>query len=433
MEHPFIQELLELILPPQDGYRPHITSRFASTNRPPRSTNPHRGLDANYYLGPKANPQSGLNLDHPTVQSPVAGDIEEIEPSLGRIVIREKDPASNYTGYRVEILHTNTRSVKEKDQVSAGQPIATMGGVGVNGKGRPEGFQHMHVQVIDPAGNVINPLRHLFEYHHLRRTDTVLASIRAAAIGAAHATRLGFTVRKSRRAGAERRAAISGRSSTSSSDRSAPERRKESTSTTRPDHAAGSPSTDSTVSSRHRAAAGLAPGTANPGAAGPAPAPDGLPPLHFAPETPQRFGPFEVPGLFRRDDAGSPPLAPAADGTPANPSILPTPSFAAPSLSSPATSPAPGMAGQIGDGNGIGHWWNGLVTDVDAVSRRNGFGGLSIPMPNNLPTPPTQTVFDRGLPGMLQRAGAFDPSAGGLLGWLQELERHHPDDDDASA
>ncbi len=91
------------------------------------------------------------------------------------------------------------------------------------------------------------------------------------------------------------------------------------------------------------------------------------------------------------------------------------------------------MAGQIGDGNGIGHWWNGLVTDVDAVSRRNGFGGLSIPMPNNLPTPPTQTVFDRGLPGMLQRAGAFDPSAGGLLGWLQELERHHPDDDDASA
>jgi hypothetical protein len=30
---------------------------------------------------------------------------------------------------------------------------------------------------------------------------------------------------------------------------------------------------------------------------------------------------------------------------------------------------------------------------------------------------------------MLQRAGAFDPPAGGLLGLLQELERNHPEDE----
>ncbi len=427
MEHPFIQELLELILPPQDGYRPHITSRFASTNRPPRSTNPHRGLDANYYLGPKANPQSGLNLDHPTVQSPVAGDIEEIEPSLGRIVIREKDPAGNYTGYRVEILHTNTRSVKEKDQVSAGQPIATMGGVGVNGKGRPEGFQHMHVQVIDPAGNVINPLRHLFEYHHPGEPIPSLPQFEPQQLGPR--TQRGSASQSGNRGEPAPSGAQPSQGAPQpavpivprqNGERNPPAQPGPTMPPVRPPQIPLSrPGIGPPLDITPR----LAPGMANPGAAGAATAPDGLPPL--------RFGPFEVPGLFRRDDAGSPPLAPAADGTPANPSILPTPSFAAPSLSSPATSPAPGMAGQIGDGNGIGHWWNGLVTDVDAVSRRNGFGGLSIPMPNNLPT--TQTVFDRGLPGMLQRAGAFDPSAGGLLGWLQELERNHPDDDDASA
>lgn len=50
-------------------------------------------------------------------------------------------------------------------------------------------------------------------------------------------------------------------------------------------------------------------------------------------------------------------------------------------------------------------------------------------MPNNVPTPPTQTVLEGGLPGMLQRAGAFDPPAGGLLRLLQEHMRNNPDDD----
>jgi hypothetical protein len=102
----------------------------------------------------------------------------------------------------------------------------------------------------------------------------------------------------------------------------------------------------------------------------------------------------------------------------------------APGASAPTASlAASGMARPPSTGNPVLDWWNGLVADVDAISRRNGFGGLDTPMLGSVPSPPTQPVFDRGLPGMLQRSGAFDPPAGGLLGLLQELERNHPDDD----
>jgi len=406
------------MLPPSRGYRPHTTSRFASTNRPPGSTNPHRGLDANYYLGPKANPQSGLNLDHPTIRSPVAGDIVEIEPSLGRIVIRETDAAGNYTGYQVEILHTNTRSV-EKGPVYAGQPIATMGGVGVNGKGRPDGFQHMHVQVIDPAGNVVNPLRHLFEYHHPGEPIPSLPQFEPQQLGPrAH---LGAALQ----AGDQRQPAPSG----------APKSN---------DAPAGAMSTQ------------LPPGTPIGGAEGPTviggpgplrplvpPAPSRssapaspatpavdptLPPLHFAPEKPQRVGPFEVPGLFLSDAFGRARVAPAADRTPTNPSVLPTPSSGAPSTSAPATSPAAsGSAGQISAG--IGEWWKAVAPAASSNFDPSSLRGLTSPMLGGVPTAPTQPVFDSGLPGMLARAGAFDPPAGGLLGLLLEHMRNNPDHD----
>jgi hypothetical protein len=165
-----------------------------------------------------------------------------------------------------------------------------------------------------------------------------------------------------------------------------------------------------------------------------APAPDGLPPLHFAPETPQRVGPFEVPGLFRSDAFGSTHVAPAADGTGTGSSILPTPSFGAPGVSAPTLSPAAsGSARPLSTGNPVLEWWNGLVADVDAVSRRPGFGGLKTPMLGGVPTPPTQPRFDSGLPGLLARYGAFDPPAGGLLGMLQEYMRNNPNSNDVSA
>ncbi len=229
------------------------------------------------------------------------------------------------------------------------------------------------------------------------------------------------------------------------------------------------------------------------------------PPLHFAPETPQRVGPFEAPGLFRSDVFGGARGAPVTDGTRTSSSIPPTPSLGAPNISAPATSAAASeSAGQIGNGigdwrkgvspaassnfgpsslrgdaspvpglmpidpnqpsqtadaplgvtgsapgvsapitpptasgmarppstgNPVWDWWNGLVADVDAISRRNGFGGLNTPAPGSVQAPPTQPVFDSGLPGMLQRAGAFDPPAGGLLRLLQEQMRNNPDDD----
>ena len=53
-------------------------------------------------------------------------------------------------------------------------------------------------------------------------------------------------------------------------------------------------------------------------------------------------------------------------------------------------------------------------------------------MLGGVPTAPTQPVFDSGLPGMLARAGAFDPPAGGLLRLLQEHMRNHPDHDGSS-
>jgi hypothetical protein len=105
-----------------------------------------------------------------------------------------------------------------------------------------------------------------------------------------------------------------------------------------------------------------------------------------------------------------------------------------PGVSAPAASPAAfGIARPTSTGNPVWDWWNGLVADVNAVGRRAGRGGLDTPRLRGMPAPTTQFVFDRGLPGMLQQAGVFDPPAGGLLGLLRENMRNHPDDDDTSA
>lgn len=412
-----IQELMDLIEPPDDGDQARPASDFGA-NRDTGS-DPHVGFDMNRGRGVQP---------HGRVRSPVYGMVKEIQPKLGRIVIEEWDPINlKPTGYDVEILHTQTRTVKPGDSVAPEQLIGTQGDVGA-----PGAF-HAHVQVVrsdDQTRTPLNPMRHLFEYHHPGEPIPPLPQFEPQQV----------PPREKRGAAAQSGNRGQPAPSDAQPSQSAPQPAvpvpPQQNGGPKPRPTAPPPRSPQLPPSRPGIGPPLditprlAPGMANPGAAEPRPAPDGLPPLHFAPETPHRFGPFEVPGLFQSDAVGSPPVASPADGTPTNPSIPPSPLFGSPSTSSPATSPAPsGMAGQIGDGNGIGHWWNGLVTDVDAVSRRNGFGGLSIPMPNNVPTPPTQTVFDRGLPGMLQRAGAFDPSAGGLLGLLQEYMRNNPHDD----
>jgi len=144
------EDIRRRVLPPIGGVLPHDTSSYGATNRPPRSTNPHRGVDFNYDVGPGG--QKGINLTHPALYSPVAGIVTNAgQGTAGRIAVRDAN------GYSHEILHTHTRNVKVGDRVSEGQLIGTMGNTGVLNANVEDGPQHIHYQLKDPAGNVVNP------------------------------------------------------------------------------------------------------------------------------------------------------------------------------------------------------------------------------------------------------------------------------------
>ena len=105
------EDIMRRVLPPAGGISPHTTSAYGATNRPPGSTNPHRGDDFNYNVGP--NGQRGINLQHPALRAPVDGVVENAgEGNFGRIAIRDKN------GFLHEILHTHTR------HVAIGDPVA---------------------------------------------------------------------------------------------------------------------------------------------------------------------------------------------------------------------------------------------------------------------------------------------------------------------
>ena len=142
------EEIMRRVLPPINGVSPHITSEFGSTNRPVGSTNPHRGVDFNYIGGRYA----ALNRSNPVLHSPVAGVVVNSgEGSAGRIAIRDAN------GFVHEILHTHTQSVKKGHLVGVGTPIGTMGNTGVNPGDPKKGDPHVHYQLKDRAGNVMNP------------------------------------------------------------------------------------------------------------------------------------------------------------------------------------------------------------------------------------------------------------------------------------
>ena len=144
------QDIRQRMLPPIGGVSPHDTSAFGATNRPPGSTNPHRGFDFNYDIGP--NGQKGINLTHPAIRSPVTGIVENAgEGTVGRIAIRDAN------GFLHEILHTHTRHVAVGDPVVAGQLIGTMGNTGVKRANIEAGANHVHYQLKDRAGNIVNP------------------------------------------------------------------------------------------------------------------------------------------------------------------------------------------------------------------------------------------------------------------------------------
>ena len=76
--------------------------------------------------------------------SPIDGVAENAGAgSFGRITISDGD------GHRNEILHTHSQIVKVGDRVVAGQPIGTMGNMGVDKKGVELGHHHVHYQLLD--------------------------------------------------------------------------------------------------------------------------------------------------------------------------------------------------------------------------------------------------------------------------------------------
>lgn len=142
---------MDLFLPPDNGDQARSTSDFGRSRR--IGSSPHGGFDANRGRGVQP---------HGRVTSPVYGVIKEIKPGLGRIVIEERDPVTGKpTGYDVEILHTQTQTVKPRDPVEPKQQIGTQGDAGAQ-----PGAYHAHIQVYRGDRTPLNPLRHLFEYHH---------------------------------------------------------------------------------------------------------------------------------------------------------------------------------------------------------------------------------------------------------------------------
>ena len=142
------RDIMRRILSPIGGASPEVRSPYGATDRPPGSTNPHRGVDFTYRgLG-----FAELNQNHPAIRSPVAGIVTNAgQGDYGTIAIRDAN------GFSHEILHTHARHVAVGDRVAAGQLIGTMGNTGVEKRKIESGASHVHYQLKDPSGNVINP------------------------------------------------------------------------------------------------------------------------------------------------------------------------------------------------------------------------------------------------------------------------------------
>lgn len=107
-------DVMNRMLPPQDGTPPHVTGNYRET-RPGKP--PHGGIDFNYQGG-----QTGINLTHPTIYSPISGTVTFVGGQFATIKIRDADGNSH------EILHTHSQAVTVGQQINAGDPIGTMWG-----------------------------------------------------------------------------------------------------------------------------------------------------------------------------------------------------------------------------------------------------------------------------------------------------------------
>jgi hypothetical protein len=132
------QDIMQRVLPPMGGVSPHLTSAYGVL----RKKGPHGGVDFNYLGGQQAE----INLSHPALRAPVSGVVTTNpgKGDVGMIAIRDKNGLSH------EILHTHTQFLTAGDPVVAGQLIGTMGNTGTQD-------HHVHYQLKDPAGNILNP------------------------------------------------------------------------------------------------------------------------------------------------------------------------------------------------------------------------------------------------------------------------------------
>ncbi|RZA10497.1 MAG: hypothetical protein EOP02_34285, partial [Proteobacteria bacterium] len=134
------EDTMRVMLPPQNGVSPHVTGHYGEHRR----NGDHGGVDFNYVGG-----QNGVNLQHPTINAPISGRVSFVGGQYGTIKIVDAEGNSH------EILHTQSQSVREGQQVVAGQPIGTMGGRGPDGAN--DYAQHVHYQLKDSQGNLRSP------------------------------------------------------------------------------------------------------------------------------------------------------------------------------------------------------------------------------------------------------------------------------------
>lgn len=134
------EDVMNVVLPHQGRHSAHVTGHYGEH----RANGPHGGSDFNYEGG-----QTGINVTHPAVHSPVAGTVTFVGGQYGTIKIRDADGNSH------EILHTNSQSVTVGQAVAAGDEVGSMGGRGPHGEAQYA--QHVHYQMKDSQGHAINP------------------------------------------------------------------------------------------------------------------------------------------------------------------------------------------------------------------------------------------------------------------------------------
>ncbi|MBI5885382.1 MAG: M23 family metallopeptidase [Deltaproteobacteria bacterium] len=103
----------------------------------------HGGVDMNYRNSSGAAVgQNGINLSHPDVGSPIAGEVTDTNKDYGMVEV------TDMYGFRHRIRHLHTRTVEKGDRVEAGQVIGQMGGRGPDGANQYD--QHVHYELVSP-------------------------------------------------------------------------------------------------------------------------------------------------------------------------------------------------------------------------------------------------------------------------------------------